>query len=810
MSQNTAPTTENHPWWALFLVQKRIPLLLVLGVLTLASAWQARLLQFNFSPDNIFVIDDPIATFYDEKLRPAFGHDANTVVVVVDGDLQKPKTQQLVARLHGQLQSVPAVERVRSLVSAQLAGMGGLGSVPLFDGEKANVTALQAAAKDPMMRRLLVDEKLQLTPVTCTLHDTHGKEAERDEAVAAITAIVDKVVADVDAEAKVHMAGVPKSHEIIVGTLKSEQIRYVPLVVLVMGLFLFGCFRNGRGVVLPFVATGCAAVWCVGGMATVGHTINVVNNAIIILLLVVGIADAVHLLFRYEDEAQDAYERHGDDVDKEDVLVRTVAHMALPCLLTTSTTAVGFLAALVADIHLVRQFGTDAALGVMGAFFATMVVVPGLLGFLPLPRRQMVRVERFAHLRTGLLWVADVSLKNRALLIVGGAVVTAACLALSMRITATQTLLSELPDDAETVAMTHALEEKLVGVLPFNVAYELDELQSPEVMWSPDVLREMSRVLHLLETTPLDPARPTLQVVARGLPNVLESVAHALNPDDTTRLKDWDDAKIAQMKMLFDLADDAQKKAATENFITDDGRLCRIMAFSPDIGTQFFLPYLDVLVADVHDVDVDGGHVKAVVTGGQVTASMALITVEEDLASSVVLALLFILVFVTALFRSLKMGLIALAPNALPVVATLAAMGLLDVPLRLATVLVFPMAIGVAVDASIHLLSRFRHEQHGGRDVDDALRETVDGAGRPVVVSTVLLLCGFLVLGLSRFQALHDFAVLSAATMTSALVVDLLVLPALMSAFLPSKVLPSKVLGAGEAKGESDDAVSAD
>ena len=173
-----------------------------------------------------------------------------------------------------------------------------------------------------------------------------------------------------------------------------------------------------------------------------------------------------------------------------------------------------------------------------------------------------------------------------------------------------------------------------------------------------------------------------------------------------------------------------------------------------------------------------------IVTGGQVTASMALITIEEDLASSVVLALLFILVFVTVLFRSLKMGVIALAPNALPVVATLAAMGAFDVPLRLATVLVFPMAIGVAVDASIHLLSRFRHEQQGAADVDDALRETVDGAGRPVVVSTMLLLCGFLMLGLSHFQAMHDFAVLSGATMTSALLVDLWLLPALMSKFL--------------------------
>lgn len=777
-------TTKQAPKWAKKMVALRVPLLVVLALFTVAMAYSATHLRFNFSPDNLFVSDDPALEFFQEKLVPAFGDAGSTCIIAIEGDLTAEQTQKALVETTTALQAIEGTRQVASLVSVELPTEGALGYAPLFNAEgQATAEALRKAASDPNLEGLLLSRALDVTAVIATVAPLSGENAKaRDVTVDAVISLSQKLAKKYP-ELTFHLAGVPVSHAFIVSTLQGDQIKFIPLLLVVMALLLWVSFRNLAGVVLPFIATGCAALWCVGMMAAVGHAINVVNNAIVVLLLVVGIADGVHLVERFLAELAAERKRAGaNDVDKDEIIARTIAAMTLPCALTTATTAVGFLGALVAKMHLVREFGLDAALGVLGAFVATMVVVPALLGFLPLPAPERERKKPLAFIDRGLAKAAAFAIARPLALVLAFAAASVALVGGATGVYADQTLLSELPDGSPSKIALNLLEKKLAGVLPVEIVYEADDAST---LKAPATLVHMAKLSAALERGDIGRdvlAQEGLAPIAprtRALPDVYAAVGRAVGGELAKKAPTtWTDADVRQLQLLFELAPQENQEVATAGLIALEHSLARIIALLPDAGTQRFLPWLEALRQQVAKDPPPG--VTIHISGGQVVATGAMETVSADMMSSVGLAFVLIFFFVTLLFRSPVVGLLALVPNALPVLATLAAMGWLGVPLRLATILTFCMALGVAVDACIHLLARLREERSEGHPLEDAVTRTMQGAGRPVVLSTVLLLGGFLVLGLSEFGGLRDFAILSAATLSCALVVDVLLLPALI------------------------------
>jgi predicted RND superfamily exporter protein len=735
-------------------------------------------LSFNFSPDKIFVSGDDTLAFYVDRQIPAFGSGDKTTLLAIEGDLRKEATQRTLAQLHKKLADTPGVQDVQSLVTAQVPQAGALGFSPIFDGETANAAHLETAAKDPSYAGLLVSQDMKVAVIIFQLRGAGDSDELRKELVARVVALVDEAKDALPEGMNLHLAGTPVSQENIVALLKKDQLTFVPIVVLVMGILLYLAFRDLRGVILPFLATGCATVWALGYLVVIGHEINVVNNAMVVLLLVIGIADAVHLVARFQDELDEARALLPDDeeADKDEVLARTIQAMTLPCLLTTTTTSIGFGSALVAKMELIQQFGTDAAVGVLFAFFSTMAVVPALLGVLPLPARH--RAEHTGlfsrlHVVKWLDRIARTSLRHWKLVLACSVALFGVAGFLATQVSANQKLMSELPDSDPTVQATRFIEERMVGVLPFDVVFEAEDAGR---LLEPDAVREMAKVAAWIDDHEIG-------ATARGYPDILASLDRALvGEEKTTPVHEWNDAKLAQLQLLFDMSEPEVKDAATDGFISPDGKLVRLVGLTPDPGTYTFAPFREDLQAVVDAVALEG--VKAHLSGGTVIATRALENIVTDMAASLGLAMFMILCFITLLFRSLRVGLLALFPNVLPIVTALAAMAVFGVELRVATVIIFSMALGVAVDASVHLLARLREElqTHGDDDaaLRDALLRTLKGAGRPVVYSTLLLLLGFVVMGLSEFNALRDFALLSGMTLGAALVIDIVLLPALV------------------------------
>jgi predicted RND superfamily exporter protein len=673
---------------------------------------------------------------------------------------------------------------VQSLLTAQLpsAASGALGFEGIFDAaDRISVDRLNRAAAEPLLRGLLISKNANVTALFVQLAPDQYDQDVRNARSQRVQDEVEKAQAAFP-QVKLLLAGVPVSQRIIIATLKKDQLTFVPLVVFLMGLLLFISFRDWRGVLLPFMTTGIATVWLLGYLVIRDHPVNIVNNAIVILLLVIAIADAVHLVARFEDELFLARVRANWDpekVDADEVVARTVQAMTLPCFLTTTTTAVGFASTAVAKVNLIQQFGLDAAVGVLGAFVVTILFVPAALRLLPLPPpknkghpSQTEKTWSGRPIDRVLATTSRIAAASPWKVVVFSGI--ALCLAaFTIRdLHSDQRLISELPDHDPSVQAKDFLEEHLSGIVPFSLVFQ----GQPSRLLESDVLRKQAELALWLRSHPL---RPTV----RAFPDLLAAMDRALvGPEKSTDPSTWSDAKLAQTLLLIELGGDEAMAKASEGLIGKNGELSRVLGLGRDVGSRKDGLFREELEARLAGIDLPG--VEVYLTGGGMVAAAALNHIIADMASSLVLAVGLIFLFTLLLFRSFKLAAIAIFPNVLPILFTLAAMEVIGVPLRVATVVIFSMSLGVAVDACIHLLARLREETfnagQGNADIKAALERTLRGSGRPVVYTTLLLLIGFSVMGLSEFRALRDFSILAGTTLASALVIDLFLFPALV------------------------------
>lgn len=782
------------PAWAAWVVRARWAVLAGLALVTALAGLSAVNLGFDFSPDSLFAGDSADFAYYQHTHKPMFGAGDMNAVLIVEGpfvtaDGAPGPAGPALKDAHAALARIQGVQGVVSLVGQALPASegGALITAPAIDASGVvHPGRFAAARRNPLVHSVLVSPEGTLALAVARFSDAARDEDSKRAMTEATHAAAARVRAAHPA-VRVHVAGLPLSQTAIVDTLKRDQLRFVPFTVLLMGALLFLSFRHLRGVALPFVATGLATVWALGLLVLRGHHINIVNNAMVVLLLVIGIADAVHIVARFDDEYKDAHDRSGGaPVDKHAVVARTLAAMVLPCFLTTTTTAVGFASSLIAEVGLLREFGVDAALGVLGAFFATVLVVPALLAVLPAPSPRAATDTRDTRdaqsgLARGLAWLGAFSARHAWAIVAAGLVLTGLSAAAMRTLSANQYVVSELPESDPTVRGQALLERELSGLLPFDVVFA----GPPEALRSPDATRAAAAIAAWIRAHPQGHhARSTADVYA-ALDRALRAPGATAQP-----VQNWDNAHFAQLDLLLDMnspggADDTGKNAADIGLRSTDGRHMRVQGMARDVGSSAFAGFLDALRPVVAQHTPAG--VTARITGGQVIATHALGTVMRDMSTSLLLASALIFAFTLLLFRSPTLAAIAMAPNLLPILVTLGAMAVLGIGMRVATVVIFSMSLGIAVDACIHMLTRLREEHHAAPNdpVDALLSRTLTSTGRPIVYTTLLLLVGFSVMLLSDFGALRDFALLSGLTLGTALIVDITLLPALIVALKP-------------------------
>lgn len=751
-----------HPKWVL------------LGSLLIAivSATNIPRLGFDFQPQQLFRSSTDAADFRDE-FAERFGREDNVVFVLVEADdVFAPAVLEFTRDLTLRLRDIDDLEAADSLPTMQLPRPddGTLATAPIIASE-GPVTAEDAAE----LRALASGEPLVLGNVVGPSGKLTAVVSWVDPSIQDIPALEGAIQKINDAIASTPapdgltttMAGVPVLRTMIVDELKFQQVTFIPATGLVYLIILLLLFRRPLGVVGPLTVVAITVLLVTSLLVVTGKSINIVNNILPTLIFIICIADSIHMLVRDAEETEAGLPR-------QDSVAAMVRHTGTACLLTSSTTAVGFGSLIAANTEILQDFGWQAAASVMLGFVITVIVLPALaIKLRPIQRTAAAGVvpedgarSEQPRLERTLNRLGHHVLRYPKTYIAAGLLAGAIGTMFAVRVHIDTVVLEVFEPGHPAYDSTILIEEELSGVLPVEIALEAPDI---DAFKDPALFAKIRQVQQFA-------AQDDIVLGTTSLVDYHQSARAALIGDPAERDVMPDSREqIEQLHLLIAGAPD--DKIGASRFITSDFRHARILLRVQDAGAIQQLRLATTLEAEL-DRAFANTPITYQLTGDAYVASAALTSFIRDLFMSLLLATVIIFGMMTVVFRSLSVGLISMLPNLIPLVLTMGYMGLVGIDLNTSTVIIFSISLGLAVDDTIHFLARFREElDRHPTDVHAAVIGAYNGAGRAIVITTVLLMIGLVVLTFSSFVPAQYFAKLTAITLIGAIVGDLMLLP---------------------------------
>lgn len=741
------------------LVRRPLAALAFAALLLVAVAPALTRLRFDSSVERLMDEDDPARAVLSEAVD-TFGSD-DVLVIAQIGETPVLEAGRLgrLRALSDAVRAVPGVKQVWSLTTAgHVRGTpDGIEIEDLAANLPTDPAALAALRTDvgssPLYRRQLLSEDGRTAAVVVFPEPGNGDPFFRDRLVSGIRA----VIAGQPGPERLVMSGNPSVTVDIAATMERDQNLFSGLTVLVLAGVLALLFRNGAATLLPLLASGVAVVLVLGVMTALGRSISVLSTIVPSLVLAVGTTYAMHMVYRYGAGSGTPRERAGD----------ALRELALPIALSALTTMAGFAALAANRIAAIREFGWLSAAAVACAVLCVLLVLPAGLAALRPRLRAPDRLPGGPLLAS----VERLTLRHPTAILVTSAVLMGAAAVGASRLYVDTSYVDFLRHDHPANRDRRTILQHLAGPIPLLVLLDTgadDAALKPDVLSRvaafqryaegiphvhasislADLVGEMNRAWHMDEPAP-DRFRtvPDDAGLAAQFLLLYESSAFA---DDLDRLVDFHRRRLAVWLRteLYSSRDAQETVAAVQGFL--DNRL-----------------------ADLHP---------------RVTGTLYLLFRSSDeiargQARSLVVAMAAIGIVMTAMLRSLRLGLLAAIPNLLPILLMFGAMGWLGVSLNVGTCVVACLVLGVATDDTIHFTLHYRETLRRLGDPDAALHATHASVGRPILYTSIALFVAFAVLTGSEFRPIVDLGWLTALTMVSCILGDLLLLPVLLRRF---------------------------
>lgn len=608
-----------------------------------------------------------------------------------------------------------------------------------------------------LVRNRLVSEDGTLSSIAVFLKPERLKNDQIAESVGEIENAI-AAVTPPEGE-RLLLGGLPYIRKTVVDNLKADQAVLLPAAIFVSLLILFIAFRWWAAMVLPTIAVASSALILVGGMALVGEPFNILNNIVPTLVIVIGISDSIHVISRYRDGI-------GLGAPRREAALDALKTMTLACFLTSFTTAVGFVSLGISETAILQHFGMTAAVGVMIAYVVTIAFVPTALTMVPAPSASSIQKDHGA-IEQLIEFVTRGVIRYRYLVLIAATLLMVSAIWIGRSIKVDSAVLDQVNSNTQVYKTTRLIEEKLGGLRPLEFFIRADEDAS---LTQPDVIA----------------ATRSLVEWGREQEGVLGSLSFADFLGQARRLATgnsdvsaaFDDPQ--QTRALYNLLTRQEEQNPLRTYLVDDARVGRATLTVSDMGASSTNELITRAEAKVEELfgPIEGVHVR--ITGDAFSGSRGLDAIIKDLIWSLSTAVIIIFVFLVILFRSLRLGLLSIPPNLIPLAITLGYMTLRGVPLNTATAIIFSISIGLAVDGTIHYLARFREELLTDGDVEEALVRSARGTGKAILVTCVALIVGFGVMLISQFVPIRRFGELIAVTVFGMLLATTLVLPALV------------------------------
>lgn len=540
------------------------------------------------------------------------------------------------------------------------------------------------------------------------------------------------------------------------------QIREVTVSAVISGflvfLIMFLLFRRPLGIIVSLVSIGLGLLLFLGTLGLMGRELNAIAALYPVLMIIVGTSDVIHIMSKYIDEL-----RAGKD--KETAIRITIREIGMATLLTSLTTAVGFATLLTSRIDPIRNFGINAALGVMIAYVTVIFFTTALLSYLSVD--QIVKIGKQQAFWDRLLERAyKITLLSPGRIKIGMAVAAVLCAVGISMITTNNRITSALPRGKKITTDFLFFERELAGFRPFEMAVTAKDTAK---ITDFKVMQEIGKIEDYVKE--FDVVRSTASITA-----IYRSINQMFNNNrpDAYELPKDEDTYVRYQRLS------RQIPALNLNVLmSKDQKRARITSRLNDLGadsTQAFLARTDTWV----NANIDTSLVEVRSTGTGVIIDKNSEYIRENLLQGLGLAILIVCVLMGLLFRSWKMLLVSLVPNVLPLLFAGAVLGFTGIELEAGVSIVFAIIFGIAVDDTIHFLAKYKLARDKGLALEPAIHLTFREAGKAIVLTSVVLFFGFLVMLFSIHPPSVTIGLLISLTLASAVISDLLLIPLLL------------------------------
>lgn len=524
------------------------------------------------------------------------------------------------------------------------------------------------------------------------------------------------------------------------------------------GIIAIILFRGLSAVLIVASAPMLAVFWSSGLIRLLEINRNDLTNAILpVLITMVGMTDGIHLMVyvrRIRAEGRSPLE----------AACESIRRVGLACLLTSVTTAIGFCSLLLAESAFIRDFGLACSVGVLASFAAVITVIPlacstKLARNVHLGHHRDIIGKGIERFRGAVDWIVR---RNRTITVFA-VLATVLCAVVALQLRPDGRRGNVLPPDSEAARALAHCDEVFGGIEYCRVVVEWPERLSAT---APEILEAVQDVEAVLANEPL--LRHPLSIR-----NIVDSF-----PGDQSE-------PAARMPFLHLMPPDLQRF-----LYNPQQRRTLVTMRVQDIGLAKYNPIFDRVDEQLEKLKTRHPGFDFKLTGDFVVGGRDLTQIVYDLAASLGTASLIIFIVITIVYRSVRIGLITVVPNMFPLVLTAALLYAFGGSLTVVTICAFTICIGIAVDDTIHFLTRFQYELSDTDDVKTAIRHAFLGVGKALVMTTIILVTGFATVLSSELPAHRTFAAMACATIAAALLADLLFFPAMLACFARKKASP--------------------
>ena len=751
------------------ILRNRITFLLLLAAITIGLASQWKYIRFTFTEANMLPDDHPVNMQYKNFLSK-FGEEGNLILLALDDpNIYTPDVLNKWIALSKELKQFKQIDAVISIDNLPILVKDT--ATQRFITHKFITKEVKTQAEADSLRQVLSErlpfyENLIYNKATNTLQTAVymnkkivNTKARKDFILNDFIPIIEKF--EQQTGLKVHTSGMPYIRTLSAQNIMDEIGLFIIAALISTSLIFFFFFRSFRAMLISLGVVSIAVMWVFGFLGLFDYEITILTGLIPPLVIVIGIPNCVFLINKYQQEIS----KHGNQAKS---LVRVIGNVGNVTLLTNLTTAIGFATFIFTESTLLKQFGIIASINVLSIFFISLLFIPIVYSYLPIPKEKHLR-----HLHRnwigGLIKFIENTVKHHriAVFVVAIGLLVASIIGI-YKIKVSGSLIEDTPKSAAFFDDISFFEKNYGGIMPLEIT--IDTKQKNGVTKLANLKRIDELCSHIEEIPEI--SKP-LSIV--NLVKYVKQAYYNGNP------KYYSLPTSQEQTFILSYIKNSKGKANMLSAYVDSlGQTARITTFMKDIGTE----KMQQIEEDIYNkaqklFPSDKYEVK--ITGKAYLFTKGTNYLASNLIWSLALAILLIATIMAYMFRSFKMIVVSLIPNLLPLLITAGLMGYFGIPLKPSTILVFSIAFGISVDDTIHFLAKYRLELVArnwkiSKSVYGALRET----GISMFYTSVVLLSGFSVFLLSSFGGTKALGGLISATLLFAMMTNLILLPSLL------------------------------